>query len=81
MRRAIFRGVSTIAEIESAIEQLPPEQWMEIRRWMDSRTQGVDARTGMGKGEDFERRLAASVGKATTGLSTDEIMRITRGED
>ena len=29
--------MSTIADIESAIEQLPPEQWMEIRRWMDRR--------------------------------------------
>ena len=29
--------MSTIADIESAIEQLPPEQWMEIRRWMDQR--------------------------------------------
>lgn len=28
--------MSTLAEIENAIEQLPPEQWMEIRRWMDS---------------------------------------------
>ena len=30
--------MSTLTEIENAIEQLPPEQWMEIRRWMDSRT-------------------------------------------
>jgi len=29
--------MSTLAEIEAAIEQLPPEQWAEIRRWMDSR--------------------------------------------
>ena len=28
--------MSTLAEIENAIEQLPPEQWTEIRRWMDS---------------------------------------------
>ncbi len=27
--------MSTLAEIEEAIEQLPPEQWMEVRRWMD----------------------------------------------
>ena len=30
-------AMSTLAEIENAIEQLPPEQWVEIRRWMDSR--------------------------------------------
>ena len=29
--------MSTIADIESAIEQLPLEQWIEIRRWMDRR--------------------------------------------
>lgn len=28
--------MSTLTEIENAIEQLPQEQWMEIRRWMDS---------------------------------------------
>ena len=33
--RASFPGMSTLAEIEAAIEKLPPEQWMEIRRWMD----------------------------------------------
>ena len=29
--------MSTLAEIEKAIEALPPEQWAEIRRWMGSR--------------------------------------------
>ncbi len=28
--------MSTLAEIEAAIEQLPPEQWLEIRRWLES---------------------------------------------
>ena len=28
--------MSTLAEIEAAIAQLPPAQWMEIRRWMDA---------------------------------------------
>jgi hypothetical protein len=30
--------MSTLAEIEAAIEQLPPEQWLEIRQWLDSHT-------------------------------------------
>ncbi len=30
-----FPRMSTLAEIEKAIEQLPPEQWAEIRRWME----------------------------------------------
>ena len=28
--------MSTLAEIEAAIAQLPPAHWMEIRRWMDA---------------------------------------------
>ena len=28
--------MSTVAEIELAIGQLPPEQWIEIRRWIDT---------------------------------------------
>lgn len=33
----IFATMRTLTEIENAIEQLPPEQWVEFRRWMDSR--------------------------------------------
>lgn len=29
--------MSTIAEIESAIEQLPPDGWQAIRRWIIER--------------------------------------------
>lgn len=28
--------MSTLAEIEAAIAQLPPAQWLEVRRWMDA---------------------------------------------
>jgi hypothetical protein len=31
--------MSTVAEIERAIGELPPEQWNEIRRWMESHPQ------------------------------------------
>ena len=75
MSSGIFAGMSTLAEIEAAIEKLPPEQWTEIRRWMDEhapRTSGP---------VDFARVLARSIGTATTGLSTADIMRMTRGED
>ena len=73
--------MSTLAEIESAIEQLPPEQWMEIRRWMDSHAQGAEAGSRVGTAEDFERWLAGSTGIAKGRLTTDERMRETRGED
>ncbi len=33
--------MSTIAEIEAAIERLPPEQWLEIRRWLDTQMSKV----------------------------------------
>lgn len=68
--------MSTLAEIEQAIEKLPPEQWVEIRRWMEARAPLPRRETA-----DFQRVLGESVGKATSGLSTDEIMRLTRGED
>lgn len=29
--------MSTVADIERAIEKLAPEQWVEIRHWMDRR--------------------------------------------
>ncbi len=73
--------MSSVAEIEQAIGKLPPEQWEEIRRWMESHPQRTDAGTRMDKTEDFERWLAASVGIAKGRLTTDERMRETRGED
>jgi hypothetical protein len=33
---ASIHSMSTVAEIERAIGQLSPEQWLEIRRWMDA---------------------------------------------
>jgi hypothetical protein len=68
--------MSTLAEIEQAVEKLPPQQWEEIRRWM-----AAHAPTRGGEAAAPVQWLAASVGTATTGLSTDEIMRLTRGED
>jgi hypothetical protein len=68
--------MSNVAEIEQAIEKLPPEQWEEIRRWM-----ATHAPVPQREKADFERVLAESVGIATSGLSTDEIMRLTRGEE
>ena len=42
-----FPRMSTLAEIEEAIEKLPPEQWAEIRRWMDVH----EPKQGNGAGE------------------------------
>jgi hypothetical protein len=35
--------MSTLAEIEAAIAQLPPTQWLEIRRWMDAHAPKTEA--------------------------------------
>ena len=69
--------MSTLAEIEKAIETLPPEQWREIRRWMDCHA----PRAGAAELADFDAWLAASTGMAKGRFTTDERMRETRGED
>ena len=71
-------GMSTLAEIEQAIEQLAPEQWAEVRRWMDAH------RPKMAQGQEmagFDEWLAGSTGIARGKLATDERMRETRGKD
>ena len=69
--------MSTLAEIEAAIETLPPDQRQEIRRWMD----GHARKSGAVELTDFDAWLAASTGLAKGRLTTDERMRETRGED
>ena len=39
--RCYFFHVTKLAEIEAAIAQLPPEDWVEIRRWMDAQSKGT----------------------------------------
>lgn len=70
--------MSTVAEIERAISQLPPEQWTEVRRWMDAHAPQATEAAGMA---EFDAWLASSIGIAKGKLTTDERMRETRGED
>ena len=70
--------MSTLAEIERAISHLPPEQWMEIRRWMDANAPEQAKEADMAK---FDMWLASSTGIAKGQLTTDERMSETRGED
>ena len=73
--------MSTVAEIERAIEKLPPEQWAEIRRWMDSYApQGGDSGRAHEQA-NFDTWLVGSIGLAEGRFTTDERMRETRGED
>ena len=70
--------MSTVAEIERAIGHLPPEQWTEIRRWMDAHAPKAAEGAGMA---EFDAWLASSTGIAKGKLTTDGRMRETRGED
>ena len=69
--------MSTVAEIERAIGHLPPEQWTEIRRWMDAHAPRAARGADMA---EFDVWLAASTGIAKGKLTTDERMRETRGD-
>jgi hypothetical protein len=55
--------------IEKALEQLPPEQWAEIRRWMDSRV-GQDR--GAALGRTFP--VVAATGRAITQQEIDDAL-------
>ena len=73
--------MSTLAEIEAAIEKLPPKQWQEIRRWMESCALQGSVAVRAAELAEFDRWLATSTGLAKGRLTTDERMRETRGED
>ena len=70
--------MNTLAEIERAIEQLPPEQWVEVRRWMDIHSPKAVRADDMA---EFDQWRAGSVGLAKWKLTTDERMRETRGDE
>ncbi len=74
-----FSGMSTLAEIEQAIETLPPPQVEELAVWLEQRRFQKAAANAEHK--EFRAWLAASTGLAKGKLTTDERMRETRGED
>ena len=61
--------MSTLAEIEKAIEALPPEQWLEIRRWMGSRTPKVQP-----AGNAHTLPLVPATGKSITQQHIDDAL-------
>jgi hypothetical protein len=56
------RVMSTLAEIERALETLPPEQWEEIRHWMDNHARKVSPTRPAGALPDFLARQQARFG-------------------
>jgi hypothetical protein len=68
-------AMSTLAEIEQAIEALPPKEVDELVAWLDNRKQRSANEL------PFERWLERARGAATTGMTTDAILVETRGEE
>ncbi len=64
--RGRLAGMSTLAEIEQAIARLAPDQWLEIRRWMDRhgpRPAGTNAVSPTRSMPDFLARQKAIFGE------------------
>lgn len=59
-----FDAMSTLTEIEKAIEQLPPEKFRELRRWMAERDDGewdaqIEADAAAGKFDALREKVRA----------------------
>ncbi len=67
--------MSTIAEIETAIERLPAPQVDQLARWLEA------FRMRRATPSSVETWLEKARGTATSGVTTAEVMALTRGED
>lgn len=70
----MIRSMNTIAEIESAIERLPEPQVAELAIWLEEFRQRQMSPAG------FDVWLNRARGFARTGITTDEIMAMTRDD-
>ena len=67
--------MSTIAEIETAIANLPKPQVDELAAWLES------FRTRRASPPPLESWLSRAVGAAKPGVTTADVMTLTRGEE
>ena len=67
--------MSTIAEIEAAIENLPEPLVDELAVWFEK------FRTRRGAPFSIDAWLESATGAAIPGVTTGEIMNLTRGEE
>jgi hypothetical protein len=67
--------MSTIAEIEAAIENLPAPQVDELARWLEA------LRTRRAAPTSAESWLGRSRGAALPGVTTANVMALTRGDE
>lgn len=74
--------MTTKTQILEMLQALPEPALDEVKVFLDFVSwryqQTVDAPTALSRGEAI---VAAMVGQGTSGLTTDEIMRMTRGEE
>ena len=67
-------AMSTVAEIEAAIERLPLTEVEKVAEWLESH------RAQRSTGPPPEEWLARARGAARPGATTAEVMALTRGE-
>ena len=67
--------MSTVAEIEAAIERLPSAEVEEVAAWLESLRGRRAARTTVNEW------LSRATGVAKPGVTTDDILKMTRGEE
>jgi len=67
--------VSTVAEIEAAIERLPPDQVAVVAAWLNT----LQARRATKMSVDAW--LSRAVGGAKPGVTTKAVLKMTRGEE
>ncbi|WP_145117988.1 hypothetical protein [Rosistilla oblonga] len=67
--------MTTINEIEKAISHLPPSQIEELARWLEAFRSTQQSPTPV------DQWLKRSVGAAKPGITTAELMALTRGDE
>ena len=67
--------MSTIAEIEAAIEKLPVRQLEQLARWLEAYRQRPAAPPPV------DNWLERARGAAAPGVTTQDVMTLTRGEE
>jgi hypothetical protein len=72
---AKLQSMGTLREIESAIERLPQAQIVELADWLEQ------FRKRRAAPPQVESWLERSRGAAQSGMSTAEVMALTRGEE
>ena len=71
--------MNTLVEIKAAVDRLPRPQQEELRVFLGTRLE-APSRKGFSP-EEFAEWLKTARGVGLSGMTTDEIMAMTRGEE